>query len=98
MKAKLIAINGDESRLYIKNIAKIKSIICQNKYESEFEVLFLSDNKIMIYDADCVAKGLNVNVKATEIAHDEELIFPSMNIAGDVLIMDYEDAFYQYIQ
>ena len=98
MKAKLIKSNGDKSGIYIKNIAKIKSIICQNKYPSEFEVLFLSDNKIMIHDADYLAKDLPLNIIATEIAHEEELISPSMNIGGDVLLMDYEDVFYQYLQ
>lgn len=97
MKAKLIKSNGDTAGVYIKKIQNIKPIICANKYESEFEILFLSNNKIMIYDSDFIVKDLPINITATEIAHGEDVIFPSMNIAGDVLLMDYYDEFYSYL-
>lgn len=97
MKAKLINPNGDESRICIKKIADINKLICQNKYDSEFDILFLSDNKMIIYDADFISKDLPINTIATEIAHQEDIILPSMNIGGDVLLMEYCDEFYEYL-
>jgi hypothetical protein len=97
MKAKLIKVDGDESSLYIKKIDNINPLICKNKYESNFEILFLSDNKMMIYDGDFMTKDLQLNCIATKIAHEEDVIPPSMHIGGDVILMDYYDDFYEYI-
>ena len=38
MKAKLITSSGDERNIFIKNIKSINSLICKNKYDSEFEI------------------------------------------------------------
>lgn len=93
MKAKLILCDGTQKTIEIKTIAQARELICSEGYNSPIEMINLSNHRIIIMDEEGKLKRLPMNSEATRLAHEEECIFPSDYICGDVILIDDFDDF-----
>jgi hypothetical protein len=89
----LITTDGNKKKVSIKTFDEAKQLICNQKYNSPAEIIVLSDGTFIVVDEEGKLKNLQINQLATQIAHENNSIYPSDCIVGDVLLVDDVDEF-----
>lgn len=93
MQVTLITTEGDIKKVNIKTFNDAKHFVSKEHYESPIEVLTMSDGRLMLLDEEGKFKALDYNEEATRRAKDDNLIYPSDYIVGNVIIVDDVDEF-----
>ena len=93
MQVTLITTENEIKKVNIKTFKDAKHFVSKDFYESPIEILTMSDGRLMLLDEEGKLKGLEYNEEATIRAKDENLIYPSDFIVGNVLIVDDVDEF-----
>ena len=93
MQVTLITTEGDIKKVNIKTFKDAKHYVSKDFYESPIEVLTMSDGRLMLLDEEGKLKNLEFNEEATRRAKDDNLIYPSDFIVGNVIIVDDVDEF-----
>lgn len=93
MQVTLITTEGDIKKVNIKTFKDAKHFVSKDFYESPIEVLTMSDGRLMLLDEEGKLKNLEFNEEATRRAKEDNLIYPSDFIAGNVIIIDDVDEF-----
>jgi hypothetical protein len=93
MQVTLITTENEIKKVNIKTFKDAKHFICKDFYESPIEILYFPDGRLMLLDEEGKLKGLEYNEEATRRAKDDNLIYPSDFIAGNVIIVDDVDEF-----
>ena len=84
----LITTDGTKSKVTINTFNEAKKLVCNFKYNSPAEIIFLMDDSFLLTDEEGKLKNLEINQIATEIAHENNCIYPSDYIVGDVLYIE----------
>ncbi len=84
---------GTQESVDIKSFEGAKKLICNQGYDSPLEIVYLSNNKGLLIDEEGKLKNLPINSEATAMAHEEEVIYPSDWICGDVILIEDLDDF-----
>jgi hypothetical protein len=93
MKAELILIDGTKKKVNISTFDEARQLVCNFGYNAPLEMIYLHNSKALLIDEEGKLKNLEMNSKATQIAHEEEGIYPSDYICGDVILIDDVDEF-----
>ena len=93
MNVLLITTNGNKNKVNIKTFDEARQLVCNHKHNSPAEVIVLADGTFILMDEEGKLKNLEINELATEIAHENNSIYPSDCIVGDVLLIDDVDEF-----
>lgn len=93
MQVKLIRTDGKIQKVNIKTFKEAKHYVSMSFYESSIEIVHLVNAKIMLLDEEGKIKNLSYNEIATQLARENNSIYPSDFIAGDVIIVDDVDEF-----
>ena len=93
MNVILITTDGNKEKKTIKTFEEARQLVCSYKHNSPAEVIVLADGTFILMDEEGKLKNLKVNELATEIAHDNNSIYPSDCIVGDVLLVNDVDEF-----
>lgn len=93
MNVTLIPVEGKKKIVSINTFDQARQIVCEYGYNSPAQILILMDGSFMVLDEEGKLKGLEINVRATEIAQENNLLYPSDYIVGDVLLVDDIDEF-----
>lgn len=91
MEAVLINTEGKEKKLKINTFDEARQIVCNFNYNSPIEILTLPDGRAILLDEEGKLKNLSFNEKATILAHDMNIIYPSDYIVGDILLVDLDE-------
>ena len=89
----LITTDGNKEKVTIKTFEEARQLVCSYKHNSPAEVIVLADGTFILMDEEGKLKNLKVNELATEIAHENNSIYPSDCIVGDVLLVNDVDEF-----
>lgn len=93
MNVILITPDGKKSKVFIKTFDQARKLVCDSQYDSPAEIIVLNDGTFMVIDEEGKLKKLEKNYLATEIAHENNSIYPSDFIVGNVLLVDDVDEF-----
>jgi hypothetical protein len=93
MKVTLINTKNEKKTIEVKSIREVKNLICSDFYKSPMEIINLHNNEYLVIDEEGKLKQLEFNEIATEIAHDNQAIFPSDFIVGNVILINDIDEF-----
>lgn len=93
MNVILITADGNRKKINIETFSEARELVCNLKYNSPAEIIFLSDSSLILFDEEGKFKNLQTNKIATEIAHENNSIYPSDFIVGDVLLIDNVNQF-----
>ena len=89
----LITTDGKRRKVNINTFDEARQLVCNFQYNSSAEIIVLMDGTFIVMDEDGKLKKLDKNHIATEIAHENNSIYPSDYIAGDILLIDDIDEF-----
>jgi hypothetical protein len=90
MNVILITTEGKKSNVSINTFDEARKLICNH---SSIEIIVLNDGAFLAFDEEGKLKKLEKNHLATEIAHENNSIYPSDYIVGDVLFVDKVNEF-----
>ena len=93
MQVTLITTEGYIKKVNVKTFKDAKHFVSKEHYESPIEILTMSDGRLILLDEEGKLKGLEFNEEATRIAKEDNLIYPSDFIVGNVIIVDDVDEF-----
>jgi hypothetical protein len=93
MQVTLITTEGDIKKVNIKTFKDAKHFVSKEHYESPIEILYMSDGRLILLDEEGKLKDLDYNEEATRRAKEDNLIYPSDYIVGNVIIVDDVDEF-----
>jgi hypothetical protein len=93
MNVILITTDGTRTKVVINTFDEARKLVCNSHYNSPAEIIVIMDGTFIIIDEEGKLKNLQINQKATQIAHENNSIFPSDFIVGDVLLVDDVDEF-----
>jgi len=93
MNVILITTNGAKKKVDIKTFDEARKLVCNSHYNSPAEIIVMMDGTFIVIDEEGKLKNLSVNEVATKIAHENNSIYPSDFIVGDVLFVDDVDEF-----
>jgi len=93
MNVTLITTDGNKRKVTINTFDEARQIVCNYNYNSPAEIIVLMDGSFILIDEEGKLKNLEINVEATKIAHENNCIYPSDCIVGDVLLIDDTDEF-----
>jgi hypothetical protein len=93
MNLTLITTDGKKRKININTFDEARQIVCNYQYNSSVEIIVLMDGSFILIDEEGKLKNLALNEVATEIAHENNCIYPSDCIVGDVLLVDDVDEF-----
>lgn len=93
MNVTLLPVEGKKKTISITTFEQARQIVCSYSYNSPAQVLVLMDGSFMLMDEEGKLKDLEINVRATEIAQENNLLYPSDYIVGDVILVDDIDEF-----
>jgi hypothetical protein len=88
MNVMLITTDGKRRKVNINTFDEARQLVCNFQYNSSAEIIVLTNGTFIIIDEDGKLKKLEINEVATEIAHENNSIYPSDYIVGDVLLVD----------
>ena len=77
MNVTLLQVGGNKKKISISTFEQARQIVCEYSYDSPIQVLVLMDGSFMLIDEEGKLKGLELNVEATEIAQENNLLYPS---------------------
>jgi hypothetical protein len=89
----LITIEGKKKKVNINTFDEARKLVCNSQYNSPAEIIVMLDGTFIVIDEEGKLKNLEINEVATEIAHENNAIYPSDYIVGDVLFIDDVDEF-----
>ena len=93
MNVLLISTDGNKKKVTINTFDQARQLVCNFKHNSPTEIIVLQDGTFILIDEEGKLKNLEVNVLATQIAHENNSIYPSDCIVGDVLLVNDVDEF-----
>lgn len=93
MNVSIIFINGNRKKVNIKTFDEARQLVCNYQYNSPAEIVVLSDGKFILIDEEGKFKNLEINEVATQIARENNSLYPSDYIVGDVLLIDDANEF-----
>jgi hypothetical protein len=93
MNVTLITTDGKKRKVSINTFDEARQLVCNYNYNSPAEIIVLMDGSFILIDEEGKLKNLEANVEATKIAHENNCIYPSDFIVGDVLLIDDTDEF-----
>jgi hypothetical protein len=93
MKVTFINTKNEKKTIEVKSIREVKNLICSDFYKSPMEIINLHNNEYLVIDEEGKLKQLEFNEIATEMAHDNQAIFPSDFIVGNVILINDIDEF-----
>jgi hypothetical protein len=93
MNVILITTDGKRTKFFIKTFIEARKLVCNSQYDSPAEIIVMQDGTFIVIDEEGKFKNLEINEIATEIAHENNSIYPSDYIVGDVLFVDDVDEF-----
>jgi alpha-mannosidase len=93
MNVTLITTDGSKRKVNITTFDEARQLVCNYQYNSSAEIVVLMDGSFMLIDEEAKLKNLDLNEIATQIAKDNNCIYPSDYIAGDVIMVDDSDEF-----
>lgn len=93
MNVVLITTDGKRRKVNIRTFDEARQLVCNYQYNSSAEIIVLTDGTFIVIDEDGKLKKLEINEIATQIAHENNSIYPSDYIVGDVLLVDDVDEF-----
>ena len=93
MNVILITVDGNKKKVTINTFDEARQLVCNFGYNSPAEIIVLADGTFILIDEEGKLKNLKLNALATEIAHENNSIYPSDFIVGDVLLIDDVDEF-----
>jgi hypothetical protein len=93
MNVTLITTDGNRKKVNIKTFDEARQLVCNYQYNSSAEIVVLMDGSFILLDEEGKLKKLPINVVATDIAQDNNCLYPSDYIVGDVLLVDDIDEF-----
>ena len=93
MNVILITTDGTRKKVNIETLDEARQLVCNYLYNSPAEIVVMSDGTFIVIDEEGKLNNLEINKVATQIAHDNNCIYPSDYIVGDVLLVDDVDEF-----
>jgi hypothetical protein len=93
MNVTLITSDGKKRKVTITTFDEARQLVCNYQYNSPAEIIVLMDGSFILIDEEGKLKNLDLNQIATNIAHENNCIYPSDYIVGDVLLIDDVDEF-----
>lgn len=93
MNLTLITTDGRKRKININTFDEARQIVCNYQYNSSVEIIVLMDGSFILIDEEGKLKNLEINQIATDIAHENNCIYPSDYIVGDILLVDDVDEF-----
>jgi hypothetical protein len=93
MNVTLISTDGKRRKVNIKTFDEARKLVCNYQYNSPAEIIVMADGTFIVIDEEGKLKNLEINEIATQIAHENNSIYPSDYIVGDVLLVDDVDEF-----
>ena len=93
MNVILITAESEKRKVNIKTFDEARKLVCNAQYKSPAEIIVLADGTFMVIDEEGKFKNLKINPIATELAHENNSIYPHDYIVGDVLLVDDVDEF-----
>jgi hypothetical protein len=93
MNVTLITTDGRKRKVSINTFDEARQFVCNYQYNSPAEIIVLMDGSFILIDEEGKLKNLDLNRVATDIAHENNCIYPSDYIVGDVLLVDDVDEF-----
>jgi hypothetical protein len=93
MNVTLITTEGKKRKVNVNTFDEARQLVCNFQYDSSIEIIVLNDGCFMIIDENGKLRNSDLNETATKIAHENNCIFPSDYIVGDVLLVDDIDEF-----
>jgi hypothetical protein len=93
MNVTLITTDGKKRKVSINTFDDARQMVCNYQYNSSVEIIVLMDGSFILIDEDGKLKNLSLNQEATNIAHENNCIYPSDYLVGDVLLVDDVDEF-----
>ena len=88
MNVTLITTDGKKRKVTINTFDEARQIVCNYQYNSPAEIIVLMDGSFILIDEEGKLKKLDLNQVATNIAHENNCIYPSDYIVGDVLYIE----------
>ena len=88
MNVTLITTDGSRKKINIKSFDEARQLVCNYQYNSSAEIVVLMDGSFILIDEEGKLKNLPINVVATDIAYENNCLYPSDYIVGDVLVVD----------
>lgn len=93
MTVTLITTDGKKRKVNIKTFDEARQLVCNYQYNSPAEIIVMTDGTFIVIDEEGKLKNLEINEQATQIAYENNSIYPSDYIVGDVLLVDDVDEF-----
>jgi hypothetical protein len=93
MNVILITTDGKKRKVNINTFDEARILVCNSQYKSPAEIIVMMDGTFFVIDEEGKLKNLDINELATQIAHENNSIYPSDFIVGDVLLVDDVDEF-----
>jgi hypothetical protein len=93
MNVTLITTDGSKRKVNIKTFDEARQLVCNYQYNSPAEIVVLMDGSFILLDEEGKLKNLEVNRIGTQIAHENNSLYPSDCIVGDILLIDDIDEF-----
>jgi hypothetical protein len=93
MQVTLITTEGEIKKINVNSFSHIKDFISSDFYVSPIECLTMSDGRLILLDEEGKLKNLEYNEEATRRAKEDNLIYPSDFIVGNIVIIDDVDEF-----
>lgn len=91
MESTLINTEGKKRKIKIENFEQARQIVCNFDNNSSIEILILRDGTAILLDENGKLKNFAFNEIATNLAHENSIIFPSDYIVGDILLVDLDE-------
>jgi len=88
MNVTLITTDGNKRKVTINTFDEARQIVCNYNYNSPAEIIVLMDGSFILIDEEGKLKNLEINVEATKIAHENNCIYPSDCIVGNILLIE----------
>lgn len=79
--------DGQKKKVCIETFDEARQLVCNFQYNSSAEIIVLNNGDFMLIDEEGKLKNLPINELATELAHEENAIYPSDCIVGDILLI-----------
>lgn len=89
----LYKTDGTKTKVKVNSFVEARAMVCNYDPNGLAEVVRLNDGSMLLIDEEGKLKNYPINKKATEMAHENEVIFPSDFIVGDALFFEDENTF-----
>jgi hypothetical protein len=91
MEAILITTENKKRKITINTFEDARQIVCNFHNNATLELITLIDGTALLFDEEGKLKNLPFNELATKIAHDNQGLYLSDYIVGDVILIDADE-------